>query len=199
MDGDTVWLHPVPSLRALRPPALGHFFGAMQASPFSPGKTGAEVAQRWALRFLKRQGDFALIATPCRFPCRSRVLSSWIDKLETEYRRGVKVDYHFPLAALHECVKEWGLTEAVAEVFQTSPISRFLKATVPSRSWDESILDDALCANNFWQSAKTLETGGSPQDRGRSSRIQPGSPWAVVLCRADVAIAAFDGVLAVVG
>jgi hypothetical protein len=48
--------------------------------------------------------------------------------MESEFNRGSPVDYHYPLQALEVSVKEWGLTTAIADVDETSPVSRFLKA-----------------------------------------------------------------------
>lgn len=91
-------------------------------------RTKSDALRVWAAFFLKRQCDFAYIATPCRFPARSLVLYSWLASMESEFNRGSPVDYHYPLQALEVSVKEWGLTTAIADVDETSPVSRFLKA-----------------------------------------------------------------------
>eukprot|EP00974_Lingulodinium_polyedra_P022737 2196937-Lingulodinium_polyedra.AAC.1 len=47
IDGDTIWLRPVPNLCVRDPVSLGHFFGSLHAHP---GRRGPQAHLRyWSL------------------------------------------------------------------------------------------------------------------------------------------------------
>ena len=124
----------VGGCRAVRGAGAGtRLIGATDQVPSRPSGKHESPHQIRCLAFLGRflfeaTVRLCILSNACRFPARSPVLSSWLARMESEFSRGSPVDYHYPLQALDVSVKEWGLTTAIADVDETSPVSRFLKA-----------------------------------------------------------------------
>ena len=171
LDNDSLWLRAAPG-----DCALGHFFASMKKAPGFRGTKESNL-ERWALHYLAEQLDGLYLATPWGFAAKSPVLDDFLAKCEEQL---LDADTYPVLRCPHggarnacmawmaDCLRAWGLEQAVAKADVCTPLAygkvrsvSALQAKKDSFQEAQAILSSALCVNNFWQSTSTLAEGES--------------------------------------
>ena len=180
LDGDSVWLRAAPSLPICEP-SFGHVFHAMRAHPSVPRGSTIARLRFWELKYLTQPQDQLWLASPWAFPPHSPVVVEAAHALESDIFQRPTVGYNCLMEAMASLMQRWGLECAVGPVAAASPLTpasqkQWIIAT--KEKLDQSLFDDTICVNNYWQSSKkgNAEAGQRP--------VPPSSLWAQLLAMA---------------
>eukprot|EP00974_Lingulodinium_polyedra_P083553 8088043-Lingulodinium_polyedra.AAC.1 len=78
IDGDTIWLRPVPNLCVRAPVALVHVFGSLHAHP---GRRDPQAHLRyWSLEYYRPPGEPSHCVTPWAFHKCAEVMDEWVQQ-----------------------------------------------------------------------------------------------------------------------
>lgn len=188
IDGKTLWLKRFPLDAVSVVQNHGHVFASLLASPNAIKGTAEQRDYYWRVHFLKQPGDRLYLATPCRFPFGSPVVSdlvNWCRRNILSSLDCASLECNAFMRVLRQTVQTWGLEGAIWDPIYFSPVLYSSGSLCLQRlehgQWDLSqIMEKSFAVNSLWQTSHSTSAGAAVE-RGSLSSVSEKSLWAKLM------------------